>query len=119
MRFMLKPNSGSTSAVVSENDGCLASLSLGLLSRYDADGDEIVAQDDVVHDSKLVGIVGLAKGTGSGIRSLRRAVFLSLLVQIFSLDCLSVWSASMSSEAVVGDWDIPFALFMSVVFRMA
>jgi hypothetical protein len=112
MRLMLKPNSGSTSAVDSENEGCLVPMGL-LVSRYDAGGDEIVAQDDVVHDSRLVGLVG-ATGSGSGcagIRSLRRAVLLSLLVQVFSLDCLSIWLSGMSSELAVDDCDIPFALF--------
>lgn len=44
---------------------------------------------DEVHDCRLIGLIG-ATGSGSaGIRSLRRVVFLSLLVQAFSLDCLS------------------------------
>ena len=69
-----------------------------------------MAQDEV-HDSRLVGLVG-ATGSGSaGIRSLRRAVFLSLLVQVFSPDCLSARSASMSSELAVDDWDAPLPLF--------
>lgn len=102
MRCMLKPNSGSTSAVVSDNEGCL--VSTGVLSVYDASGDGSVAQDEEVHESRLVGLVG-----ATGIRSLRRVVFLNLLVQVFSLECLSDWS-SMSSEMAVDDWDILFVL---------
>lgn len=106
MRLMLKPNSGSISAVFAENDCCFVLMSLSRVSRCVDAG-----RDESVHDIAVVEFVGLVETSrleSAGIRSLRRVVFLSLLVQVLSFEYLS---KGMSSEFTDGDVPSVHVLF--------